>query len=254
MDIKGAFMSSFATNTGITAPFCVSLTGADDEVPPEALFALQQRFPSVEWALLYLPEKEGQPRNPTTAWRSQFLDVCAGAHTALHLCGTQVFRGILSGVIPDEFSRYGRLQLNINARRQEFTELEVVAVYTALLDAGHQLILQCHEATEPLIVEFLQGLRTSQYIERVDVLFDASRGKGQQPEAWPAGHQFLAGTRCGYAGGLAPDNVAENLAKIQERRGQLGAYWLDMESGVRTDNRFDLQKVEQVLQSVFKGE
>jgi hypothetical protein len=242
------------TVTRGVAPFCVSLTGADDEVSPDALFALQQRFPAVEWALLYFPEKEGQPRNPTAAWRSQFLDVCAGAHTALHLCGTQVFRGILSGVIPEEFSRYGRLQLNINARRQEFTDLEVLAVYTALLEAGHRLILQSHEATEQLIVEFLQGLRASQYIERIDVLFDASRGKGQQPEAWPVGHQFPAVTRCGYAGGLAPDNVAKNLTKIQEDRAQFGPYWLDMESGVRTDNLFDLHKVEQVLQSVFKGE
>ena len=49
----------------------VSLTGADDHVAPEALAALSAQYPFVEWAILYFPEKDGTPRNPSAPWREK---------------------------------------------------------------------------------------------------------------------------------------------------------------------------------------
>ena len=194
--------SDSASKAAFLPPFCTAITGADDEVPVESLLELQQSFPFVEWALLYLPEKEGQARNPTAAWRAQFLQQIPRANTALHLCGRQVFRDILAGTVSEEFSCYGRLQVNINARGADFTNAEVLAVYEALLAAGHRLILQCHDASLPLIRSFLLNLRKTDDFGKVDVLFDSSRGKGVAPRYWPAGFEFPPGTRCGYAGSL----------------------------------------------------
>jgi hypothetical protein len=50
---------------------------------------------------------------------------------------------------------------------------------------------------------------------------------------------------------LAPDNIAENLAKVRQLRQQPWQFWLDMESGVRSDNHFDFQMVERVLQTAY---
>jgi hypothetical protein len=46
----------------------------------------------------------------------------------------------------------------------------------------------------------------------------------------------------GYAGGLGPDNLAEELRRIEEVAGD-AEVWIDMETNVRTAERFDLDKV-----------
>lgn len=52
--------------------------------------------------------------------------------------------------------------------------------------------------------------------------------------------------KVGYAGGFNPDNVAEKLSFLMENS-QVGDFWIDMESGVRTDDWFDTDKVRRVL-------
>lgn len=240
----------------------VSLTGADDRVTLESLAALSTQYPFVEWAILYFPEKEGTSRNPSGVWREKFLAMKL-PYTAAHLCGTQVFRELLDpemapSLIAD-LSRYRRIQLNINARRPEFTDEEVLAIYRTLHQAGMRLILQHHAASDQVIEQFLREVADNdvEALKRVDVLFDASKGTGQRPDSWPAPHRF--NLFCGYAGGLGPDVLDAELPKIkaavmqsQSRRDL--PYWIDMESGIRTDNAFDLDKAAQVLAFCHSGD
>lgn len=76
-------------------------------------------------------------------------------------------------------------------------------------------------------------------------LYDRSGGKGLTPDFWPyqRNHNFV-----GYAGGLKPSNVQEVVEKLHSRA---YSYWLDMESGVRTEGLFDLEKVEEVCKRVY---
>ena len=236
----------------------VSLTGADDKVAPAALAALSARYAKAvppEWAILYCPEKEGSARYPTAAWREAFLALGL-PFTAAHLCGPQVFREILDpatapGRIAD-LSRYGRVQLNINARRPEFTEEEVLAIYRTLHQAGLHLILQHHHASRRAIEKFVPGLDAAS-LSRIDLLYDESKGTGTAPEQWPTISTVgPVPLRCGYAGGLGPDVLEEELPRIHESATAWRdlPYFIDMESGIRTDNEFDLAKVEAVLQYV----
>ena len=107
----------------------VSITGADDNVPMATLQALSKRFPFVEWALLYVP-KPGGPRNPTRRWREEFFasPAAATASTAVHLCFKQSFEQMLDGSLSPEIFKADRIQLNINARRVEFSDDEVRSV------------------------------------------------------------------------------------------------------------------------------
>ena len=85
---------------------------------------------------------------------------------------------------------------------------------------------------------------------RIEYLFDESGGRGKRGD-WPDPWPVLPGMRCGYAGGLGPDNVDEALEFVE--RHPDARIWLDMESGVRTNDWMDLEKVEAVCQKAWPG-
>jgi hypothetical protein len=80
-----------------------------------------------------------------------------------------------------------------------------------------------------------------------DVLFDASSGKGLRPESWPAP---LPRVRCGYAGGLGPANVADELPRIAAAAGDR-EFWIDMASSLREPGTgaFSVDACERVLEA-----
>lgn len=222
----------------------ISLTGADDKVSLAALAKLSAQYPFVEWALLYVPHNEGAPRNPSRAWRQAFFRAQLRGYSAVHLCGRQAFEELLMGTLPAEILLADRLQLNINARKQDFTDAEVLAVFRKSLDLGPDIILQYHEGTATVIREFLRELPSS-VLRRVHILMDESKGTGKVLSA-ASPPPRLEQMYCGFAGGLAPDNMDWALS-LMEQGAKL--YWADMESGIRTDNEFDINKARRVLEA-----
>jgi hypothetical protein len=77
-------------------------------------------------------------------------------------------------------------------------------------------------------------------------LHDLSHGTGLTPNCWP---KKIAGINMGLAGGLGPDNLAEQLEKMSESIGD-NTIWIDMETKIRSNNDkiFDLEKVEKCLE------
>ncbi len=215
----------------------VSITGADDEVNIEDLNAISDQYPFVEWAILLLPEQEGSSRFPTIDWIKNFTKKYKGAHKAMHLCG-DVFLGFVEndpGVLA-LMQGFNRVQLNL-----EFGDVEGKYDLSALFAQ-----IKAHPEFE-FIIQYTDknnGLLSLLHdIPNHAVLFDESAGTGLSPKFWPAP---LEGHFCGYAGGINPDNVAQNIDMIAQAAGDYET-WIDMESGVRTDDRFDLEKVRQVL-------
>lgn len=80
------------------------------------------------------------------------------------------------------------------------------------------------------------------------ILFDASRGNGVRPSHWP---DPFPNKRCGYAGGLNPDTIEEDLAAIDRAAGS-ATVWIDLETGVRTNDELDMEKVETVIAAASK--
>jgi len=86
-------------------------------------------------------------------------------------------------------------------------------------------------------------------------LFDGSGGAGKLPEGgWPSPHEIPF--PMGFAGGLGPDNVLDQLGKIhaacEDKRYET---WIDMEGRMRSDDgtQLDLSKVRKVLELVVKS-
>jgi phosphoribosylanthranilate isomerase len=155
----------------------------------------------------------------------------------LHLCGTGFldFVAAKPGLLR-RMERFQRIQLNLDVGEVEGRyDLDTLA-RRVRESAPWEFILQYAGERPDLLARFA-GIRNH------SLLFDASAGRGIAITEPPVP---IAGHACGYAGGIHPGNVAQILAAIAHVVPS-GETWIDMESGVRTDDRFDLAKVRQVL-------
>lgn len=206
----------------IPKPDFITFTGADDWTDVDGMRALAQRYP-IEWGVLFSHSRQGiDPRYP----REGLSRICrSGLLLAAHLCGSYA-RLVMAGEEPSfpyDNGFFDRIQVNHPA-----PSVSALAAFQA--GRGAQIIAQCRGEAFPA--------ETS-----IGWLFDASGGRGVAPSVWPP----HPGRLVGYAGGICPDNVTQVIADI----GATAPYWLDMESGVRTDDRFDLGLCERVCQEVY---
>jgi hypothetical protein len=215
----------------------VTLTGIDAQTDLEQAHALSSRFDRVEWGILL--GGTPTPRYPTIDFIREWAEQCRanGTRTAMHLCGRFARAWIENDeAIVDLARQFGRIQVNVVASR-----IDIDALVSAVKQGRHHDIITQHNQANELITERLAG------VDNHSVLFDASGGRGVGPAQWPAS---LEGKACGYAGGMGPANVVEELGRIEQAAA--GApFWIDMEGQIRTpEDTLDLTKCEQVLTAV----
>lgn len=222
----------------------VTITGADDNTPMQALFDLSAEFPFVEWGILVSKRQIGTSRFPSADWCTRFALASADkpVRVSMHVCGSwvrEIFRGVADwNSFPEVRISADRVQLNTHA--EEHISTCAVLDYMAARNAK-QFIIQLDGVNDHILDAGLS--------RRLNVagLFDRSHGAGVLPNTWPVpGHW---GTYYGYAGGLGPENLTVELAKIQIAASSSPTdFWIDMEGRVRdADERLDLNKVRSVL-------
>ena len=81
----------------------------------------------------------------------------------------------------------------------------------------------------------------------INLLYDGSGGFGREIEQvhTPDDNHFT-----GYAGGIKPENVVKIVNFIENSNPKDKKYYIDMESGIRTDNIFSVEKCCQVIQNL----
>ena len=110
------------------------------------------------------------------------------------------------------------------------------------MNCDFNLILQYHSRGESWVLPFLDEFDTSKG-GNIEILLDASLGKGVAPEKFVIPSTLLKYPyTLGFAGGINPDNI--KFVHEQVKLLNLKSYWLDLETGCRTDNIFDLKKAE----------
>src|SRR3990167_513431 len=195
----------------------VTITGADNSISPEARIIISQAYPWVEWGILVSASSQGAPRFPTGMWIFELQEL-ARQHLlqlSLHICGRWV-RKLLTGIneLPvGLLGEFQRVQLNFHAERtlcipqnlwkalQNYHDRQFIF---QLDDAGGNAHLEALLGENPLLGPSLDAV----------ALFDTSGGAGILPSAWPQPVMMANDTEYayhGYAGGLGPDNLAEQL-------------------------------------------
>ena len=228
----------------------IGFCGADDSVSPEILDAISAKYPFIEWGVLFREEKAGEPRFASPAWLERLRHVNSRHQIRLagHLCSSSceaVLRGDAQQVkhLHEELG-FGRFQINATAANNVDMSLvtnakaaNVRRVMAAVPKA--EFIIQRNTETQPLW----------EVLERdpppnMSFLFDESKGLGKAPSTWP--DPPTDGTPFGYAGGLGPATIEEQLRNISKKlqsvvrkpglssKEMAGLFWIDMESRIRT--------------------
>jgi hypothetical protein len=224
----------------------IGFCGIDDSISQELIILLSEKYPLVEWGILFRPDLEGTPRYASWKWTKELCELeqqraqksaeqaANPLRLAAHLCGSRC-QEILDGdiIFVRELRRLGfrRVQINATKANNVTVDLERLAALSQNIRASIiaeptiEWILQYNTETKRLLDGFL-----SDPLPNMSILYDASCGLGIQMKDFPVPER--ADIRHGYAGGINPNNFREILSRIQSVC--VGkSVWVDMESSLR---------------------
>ena len=203
-------------------PRFITFTGIDAQTDLARCEALSVRYP-IEWGVLF-GGKLGKNRYPDDDVVARA--VSADIQRAAHLCNAFA-EEVNDGGGFDLAGHFDRIQVN---RATGCYNLDALAAFAATI--ATEVIVQHRSSTFP---EPISGLAFLQ---------DQSGGRGQLPSYWaqPAHPEQMLG----YAGGLSPDTVEDAVRHMPAKH-----FWIDMETGIRTDDWLDLDKCEAVCRAIF---
>ncbi|MDE1990969.1 MAG: phosphoribosylanthranilate isomerase [Rhizobiaceae bacterium] len=211
-------------------PAFVAFTGIDDTRLIGDLQSLSARYP-IEWGMLVDDAQAEKPLFPDVDARKAFA-TAGSLRLAAHVCGTEATKiANAPETVCVDLTGFQRIQVNHNFSGSSAEQVENTVLFGRR--HGVRTMLQCKGA--------FPG------DNRLDWLFDTSFGTGVSPASWPTLPKN--GPFCGFSGGINPLNVESIIAAIGASADDL--YWIDMESGIRTNGWLDLNKCEAVCRSIY---
>ena len=217
----------------------ITFTGIDGRTDLGVLWEIQQKYPMVEWGVLVAKNWKD---NGNRYFNPSYLDSLEnrGLNLSAHLCGSIARAAVRGDIEPfrEWACGYGyifnRCQLNVATSQNNPMSFDYSGEICNYFD---EVILQQKSAREvPLFLN-------SKVSRHITCLLDASGGQGIDTpiEILNLPHKI------GYAGGINADNVADKLSYLLESD-DVDHFWIDMESGVRTNDWFDTDKVWHILE------
>lgn len=225
----------------------VTITGADRGVYPQQLADLSQEFPFVEWGILASRKQIDSPRFPGPAWLIELARIKQSykeLHLSLHLCGAYVrefLKGYAAFMHELPVKLFDRIQLNTHGEPHEWSAEPVINFIKNLPEK--EFIFQYDNVNTDLL-----EIVAKSGVTNISALYDLSHGAGLLPNEWPRPLDYC---NVGYAGGLGPRNLKDQIKKIESVVGDR-EIWIDMETHVRTMESFDIEKAKHCLEIVSR--
>jgi phosphoribosylanthranilate isomerase len=228
----------------------LTMTGIDARTDPTWIKAILKRnilksgYSGLEFAILRSPKVDQSPRYPNRDVIKRLISSAKSGDFAFHLCGRYA-RMVhanewteLCDII--DFSMVGRVQVN----SEEADDRAILNLWRFSQHINKPVIMQWRSDFFPLVPGGVQLLQ------------DRSGGTGLAETNWAVPNQAQQRNRSyapiGYAGGLTPENAATALLQIlPASRGR--RFWIDCESGLRTDDWFDQTKAERMVEAVRRA-
>lgn len=225
----------------------ITVTGADDSIRPEELVPIAKEYPFVEFGILLSKKQQGNKRFPSRYWWEELYILWRQEKLALsgHMCGAWV-RNLCLGM-PNFFEEFGytwkmfnRFQLNFHAEHHPVDDKKLSDLIRQYL-RDKPIIFQMDGVNEKIFSALVNRWGIAAF-----PLFDQSGGNGVLPGKWP---KQPPNEYCGYAGGLSPDNLQQEMERISKVAP--GPIWIDAETLLRSEDDmvFDLEKVRRFLET-----
>lgn len=218
----------------------VTITGADDLINPSDLIKLSKEYPFVEWGILFSKSKQGSERYPSLNWIEEFLNQINEKNKvkiSAHICG-KYMRDILAGnnTLPLIVSKFPRLQFNFKYFDENVNEESFIDLLKTNYFENKEIIFQVRNDVNDNFFYMLEKLFYQSKV-KISALLDQSGGTGKEIDPNFKVFRSIFNTYYGYAGGINPTNIGTIIRSINEKGfgNENIKYWLDMESGVRTD-------------------
>jgi phosphoribosylanthranilate isomerase len=224
----------------------VMIAGMDDKTSITELEKIKEEFPFVEWGVLFSKNKVGTARYPSLEYIDRLTKSKCGFMSA-HFCGEYPREILEQGDLSEICAlspQFGAIQLNYNFERsKKWKRRHISKLLNNSFDIGVDVIFQMNKSNAPLVKKLPTKLPMRSIIR---VLHDASGGRGTEIESLeaPTWENYT-----GFAGGINPVNIVKTSRTIIDNPSDKRV-WLDLESGVRTDDEFDLDKVRDLLANV----
>ena len=219
---------------------------------------LGKKYPMAEFAIQAHPSKFSAYM-PRYVWFDTLMHAAKmnNINLAMHV-NAEWRTEICHGIIPYEIKRMwdlrrangspviGRVQININGGKESFR-------FYAKRVAD---IIRAYPDTE-FIFQYTPKQRKR--LNRLNdqnvpfaMLFDASGGCGVLPDTWRA--PVYKNHKMGYSGGLSPENVVDNLNKINLVLPANYNTWIDAEGKLKDPDtkQFDIARAEMYIQNAIR--
>lgn len=221
----------------------LTITGADDATNQDLLLDFSNNYGFVEWGILFSKTKLGEKRYPTLEYINTLPKEL---NLSAHFCGwwaKEVLENKNYHLINELAPNFKRVQLNYNFKHS--TGYKLFSLLTYLYEhPDRSVILQYNKSNS----EELDRLLQEDLPQNLHFLYDSSGGRGKVIERIDTS---LGSAYTGFSGGLNPDNMATICTMVVEDAEEVDV-WLDLETGVRTEDIFDLDKVKSVLETTHK--
>lgn len=229
----------------------LTLTGIDENVSAGWIKSMLKKYKlggsergssGIEFAMLRSPKVAQSPRYVTRETIRKITSYVYPPDLAFHLCGHYA-RLVLAREWKEledsvDFSLIGRVQVNL-------VEADEKAIFTLQQFSAHIGL--------PVIMQW-RGDHFPFVAGGVQLLQDNSGGRGILESNWikpVRTSKNVPTTRIGFAGGLGPDNIRTELPKITKAAAR-HSFWIDCESSLRTNDKFDTAKAELMATAVWE--
>lgn len=213
----------------------ITFTGVDKDTLLEELKKISNE--NIEWGIL-IGGSIDKNRYPGIDWIKDNINTIkkireqTGCSFALHVCGKYV-NDLLEQTdeMMELIDSFNRVQINFIYKENKKDKL------IKLLKEKNKInfIVQYNHANKEVVNDVKEN--------NLAILYDYSGGRGIKNENW---EKPIDSFYCGYAGGLGLENIKNENEKIKDLVKNEN-YWIDMESKIRTNDKFDLNEIEKII-------
>lgn len=224
----------------------ISFVGIDSFTPLNDVFSFKSKVPC-EFSVLFSESKSltNDNRYPSFDFCKNFLAAAKSANilASIHLCGSVIDKYLNHDYLVMDLCKDAyRVQLNLNINNYPNYTTLTDSIWSVIKKTGHNIILQQNKSKFDFMEYFLQNIAIP-----ISILHDSSGGFGHEISEVHPPHDFHF---TGYAGGLSAENVVKIVNLIELINPNNYPYYIDMESKIREDNCFSLEKCKKVVQNL----